>query len=466
MRSLLHVTLRVVLGCTALTLPAVAQVPASIGGVVLSAGGDPVVGAEVELPELRRRTTTDSEGKFLFADLPAGEYLLSVSSPRFGGAVQRFAVQEGGETSLEISLDKLVHSGAISVTAVGVARGLSELTTPVDVLAGDDLAFRRQSTLGETLAQQPGVTSTSYGQGSSRPVIRGLGEDRIRILENGLDTGDVSSIGPDHAVSMDPLAAERVEVVRGPATVLWGANAIGGVVNVLDGRVPDRPATAPVTGIVELEAGSNADKLSGALKLDGGSERWAWHLDLYGRDQDDYSSPARRPVEDGEHERESDLEEEHEKAYETGTVENTWTEAAGATVGASYVTDRGFIGVAVGGYDTRYGIPGHHHSDEAEEHDLAVRLGVKQGDGHDDEEEGVSSDLEQRRVDLHSQLDAPFAGFSALRFSTGWRDYTHQEIEGDELGTQFNNRWTEARLDLVNQRFRGFEGTLGLHYVN
>jgi iron complex outermembrane receptor protein len=358
------------------------------------------------------------------------------------------------------------------VTAVGVARGLSELTTPVDVLAGEDLAFRRQSTLGETLAQQPGVTSTSYGQGSSRPVIRGLGEDRIRILENGLDTGDVSSIGPDHAVSMDPLAAEQVEVVRGPATVLWGANAIGGVVNVLDGRVPDRPATAPVTGIVELEAGSNADKLSGALKLDGGSGRWAWHLDLYGRDQDDYSSPARRPVEDSEHEHEGEShegehEEDHEEAYETGTVENTWTEAAGATVGASYVTDRGFIGVAVGGYDTRYGIPGHHHSDEAEEHDHAVRLGVKQGDGHDDdEEEGVYSDLEQRRVDLHSQLDAPFAGFSALRFSAGWRDYTHQEIEGDELGTQFNNRWTEARLDLVNQRFRGFEGTLGLHYVN
>jgi iron complex outermembrane recepter protein len=269
MRSLLHVTLRVVLGCTALTLPAVAQVQASISGVVLSAGGDPVAGAEVELPELRRRTTTDSEGKFLFADLSAGEYLLSVSSPRFGGAVQRVAVREGVETSVEISLDKLIHSGAISVTAVGVARGLSELTTPVDVLAGEDLAFRRQSTLGETLAQQPGVTSTSYGQGSSRPVIRGLGEDRIRILENGLDTGDVSSIGPDHAVSMDPLAAERVEVVRGPATVLWGANAIGGVVNVLDGRVPDRPATAPVTGVAEVESGSNADKLSGALKLDG-----------------------------------------------------------------------------------------------------------------------------------------------------------------------------------------------------
>ncbi len=141
----------------------------------------------------------------------------------------------------------MVHSGSISVTAAGVARSLSELTTPVDVLGGEDLLLRKQSTLGETLAQQPGVTASTYGQGSSRPVIRGLGADRIRILENGLDTGDVSSIGPDHAVAMDPLAAEQIEVVRGPAAVLWGANAIGGVVNVLDGRVPDRPATAPVT---------------------------------------------------------------------------------------------------------------------------------------------------------------------------------------------------------------------------
>ena len=141
-----------------------------------------------------------------------------------------------------MALDKLVHAQGITVTAAGVARSLSEVVHPVDVLGGEDLVLRKQSTLGETLAQQPGVTASTYGQGSSRPVIRGLGQDRIRILENGLDTGDVSSIGPDHSVAMDPLTAEQIEVVRGPAAVLWGANAIGGVVNVLDGRVPDRPA--------------------------------------------------------------------------------------------------------------------------------------------------------------------------------------------------------------------------------
>jgi iron complex outermembrane receptor protein len=428
-------------------------------GIVLDTAGDPVVDAEVSLPELRRVTVTDDLGRFEFTGIAPGAYLLAVASSRAGGAVQRVSAGVGIGEPVTITLDKLVHAQAITVTAAGVARGLGEVAQPVDVLGGEDLLLRKQSSLGETLAQQPGVTATTYGQGSSRPVIRGLGEDRIRILENGLDTGDVSSIGPDHAVSMDPLAAEQIEVVRGPAAVLWGANAIGGVVNVLDGRVPDRPATAPLTGTVELEAASNADKLAGAVKLDGGTGHFAWHLDVYARDQDDYTSPAERPVEEHDHEPEP-LKDEHEEEVETGTVENSWAEAQGATIGGSYVTDRGFIGIAFGGYDTEFGIPGHHHHHEEEPEPL------KEEPGHEEEEEGVYSDLEQRRVDLHGQLDDPFRGFSSVRLSAGWRDYRHDEIEGDELGTRFTNEWTEARLDLVNQELLGFAGTLGLQATN
>jgi len=424
-------------------------------GIVLDAAGDPVSGAEVSLPELRRTVLTDSGGRFEFTALPPGEYLLSVSSRRSGSAVHRAAT---GPTHVEVILDKLVHAEGITVTASGVARGLTEVAQPVDVLGGEDLMLRRQSSLGETLAQQPGVNASSFGQGASRPVIRGLGADRIRILENGLDTGDVSSIGPDHAVSMDPLAAEQIEVVRGPAAVLWGANAIGGVVNIIDGRVPDRPATAPVAAALEFELGSNADKRSGAVKLDGGAGRFAWHADLYARDQDDYSSPAKRPVEEDEHHDEPLKEEHNHEEYETGTVENSWAEAAGATLGGSYVTDSGFIGLAIGGYQTEYGIPGHHHHHEEEP------VVLKQE--HDNEEAGVYADLEQRRVDLHGQLDDPFAHFSAVRLSAGWRDYRHDEIEGDELGTRFDNEWTEARLDLVNESILGFDGTLGLQFVN
>ncbi len=212
----------VMVAMVAASVPALADNRASIRGLVLSSGGDPVAGATVSLPELRQETVSDSLGEFVFPDLAEGDYLVNVESDRFGGAVLRVAASADPGEGVRITLDKLVHSGRISVTATGLARGLGEVVNPVDVLAGEDLQLRKQSSLGETLAQQPGVTATSYGQGSSRPVIRGLGQDRIRILENGLDTGDVSSIGPDHAVAIDPLAAEQIEVVRGPATVLWG----------------------------------------------------------------------------------------------------------------------------------------------------------------------------------------------------------------------------------------------------
>jgi iron complex outermembrane receptor protein len=449
--------------------PAFAKENHELTGTVVSSGDEPVLDATVSLPELRRETATNERGEFTFTGLPSGEYLLSVDSPRFGGAVQRVLVGDDATGPIEIALDQRVHAEGITVTATGIVRGLDEVVNPVGILGGEDLLVRQQSTLGETLAQQPGVSATTYGQGSSRPVIRGLGEDRIRILENGLDTGDVSSIGPDHAVAMDPLAAEQVEVVRGPAALLWGANAIGGVVNVLDGRVPDHPAADTIAGAVQLEYGSNADKKAGSVKLDGGSGHFAWHANLYARDQDDYTSPAERPAGEHDHDPEGEDDEEpgYEEAFETGTVANSWAKAKGATLGASYVSDRGFIGIALGGYDTEYGIPGHHHHHEEAGLLLGSLLDDDPGDdGEAEEHAGVHSEMEQRRIDLHGQLDDPFAGFSALRLSAGWRDYNHEEIEGDVLGTRFENRWSEARLDAVNRPWGSFSGTVGLHWIN
>lgn len=437
---------------------AAAASAATLTGQVVSAGGDPVPDAVVSLVDLRLENRTDADGRFHFEDLPEGELLVEVSSPRFGGSVQRVFVREGGPIDVTFELDQLVHSDRITVTATGVASSLSEVVAPVDVLSGTELILRREATLGETLARQPGVSSTSYGQGSSRPVIRGLGSDRIRILENGLDTGDVSSLGPDHAVSSDPLAAERVEVVRGPGTLLYGSNALGGVVNILDGRVPDRSATAPVTGTVQLEYGSNADRLAGAAKLDGGSGTMAWHLDLYARDQGDYSSPAPRLAAE-EHD-DGEPGGDHWDDAEAGTVQNSYASAQGATLGASYVANRGYIGIAVSGLDNEYGIPSHgHHHDESP---LLAKI-LEGEDGN--EEHDVHTELEQRRVDVHGRLDRPFGGLAAVRLSVGWRDYNHQEIEGDRVGTRFENTWTEARLEGLHERLVGFTGTIGLHWI-
>jgi iron complex outermembrane receptor protein len=461
---------------------------ATLKGTILTAGEAPADQVTVLLVELRRSTVTGADGAFVFEDLPPGNYLLNVESPTAGGAAVRVEVVDEGEP-LVVRLNQRVHAGTVSVTAAGTARSLAELIAPADVLSGDNLDFRREATLGETLKNQPGVASSSYGQGSSRPVIRAQAGDRIRILENGLDTGDVSSIGPDHAVSADPLSAESIEVVRGAATLLYGGNAIGGVVNISDGRIPEREADEPISGEVELFGGTVADQWGGRFRLDGGSGRFAWHADGFIRDADDYESPAEHLLEEGEHHHDEGDEHDHEgedhdededhdhdeDVVGTGRVTNTFAESAGASVGLSYVADRGFIGIAFSGLDAEYGIPGHHHHHEGDhDHDGDEHHdgeGEHEGDDdhdHEGEEEGdVYTKQEQRRIDIHGQLDRPTDGLRALRFRAGWRDYEHREIEGDEIGTRFTNEFTEIRAEALHEPLWGvLEGTVGLHWVD
>jgi iron complex outermembrane receptor protein len=434
---------------TLLLLPvglAGAAEPAELTGTVTTAAGVPAADALVFLVEARLETTTDAQGQFEFPDLTPGNYLLSVSSPRSGGAMLQ--VQVEGPTTVAIELDQLVHSETITVTSTGFARRATEVIQPVDLLGGDELLLRREATLGETLAQQPGVASTGYGRGASRPVIRGLGGDRVRLLENGLDSGDVSALGPDHQVSIDPLTTEHIEVVRGPGTLLYGGTAIGGVVNVIDSRIPDRPADRPLSGTIDIGAATNADEYTASVRLDGGSGRIAWHADAYLRDAGDYTSPAR-------HRAAGEEDHDEETEWQRGTVANTASQATGTTLGLSWIGDSGYIGVAVSGLSSEYGIPGHGHAEHG--HEEA---------GHNDEDERVTSELEQRRADLHGQLDNPFPGIRAIRLRMGWRDYQHQEIEGDEVGTRFDNQLGELRLEGLLAPIAGFEGTAGIHVIS
>ena len=431
----------------------------TLRGSVLSAAGQPVSEADVSLPELRLDTTSDDDGRFSFPDVPSGEHYLVAASLRFGSAVVRVDVA-GDATAVTVTLDQHIHTGSVSVTATGRLRGLDEVVAPVDVLSDEELARRVEATLGGTLAQQPGVAAGGAGRGSGRPVIRGLAGDRIRVLENGLGSGDVSSIGPDHATSVEPLAAERIEVVRGPATLLYGGTAVGGVVNVLDGRIPDRVPDAAVSGTVQLSASTNSDELGGSLALDGGAGAFAWHLQAFGRDSDDYSSPARRSAaEDPEHEGE-----EHDGVFETGRVENSFVESRGGALGMSWVGDRGWVGLAASAYDSDYGVPGHSHQHEAQGPSTG-RVLAEQDEEHEDEE-AVTIDLEQRRLDLHGRLDAPLTGVEAVQLRVGWRDYSHRELEGRDVGTRFANRFVEGRLEALLAPLAGFEGVAGLHWLD
>lgn len=409
-----------------------------ITGRVLSSGGIPVPDARVELRELNRRVTVDGQATFRMEGVPAGRYVLEATSVSGGKGTTKVVVTADGETEVDIILD--VHSfhtyhEAIVVSASIDPRQQEDVAQAVNVLSGEELALRVQPTLGETLAQEPGVSSTSFAPGASRPVIRGFTGERVRILQNGLGTGDVSQTGDDHAVALDPLAAEQIEVIRGPAVLLYGGAAVGGVVNVVDNSIPQYRFEDAFIGRVELTLGTVADERSGALNLEGSSGNWAWHLDALSRKTDDYEIPGYADA-------------GHEESF--GILENSDLETSRAALGLSrFFGDSGFLGVSFSGYETEFGIPGHGHGEEGEE----------EGDGEEEHhgEEPVRSDLRQRRVDLHGAISRPFGLFDGARFRFGLFDYEHKELVGEEIGTLFQSEGWEGRLEF-SQRQRGVLG--------
>ncbi|HVR71447.1 MAG TPA: TonB-dependent receptor [Vicinamibacteria bacterium] len=433
--------------------PAIAAT-GTVSGRVLASSGEPARDAHVEIVELGRRVEVDESGRFHFEGVPPGAYIIQAESARAGLSVARVEVAAAQDLTLEVTLDHALHQEVVVVTATPGAATLSEIAQPVSVLSGRELSLRMQPTLGETLAQEPGVSSTYFGPGASRPVIRGLGGDRIRIMQNGLGTADASSTSPDHAVSFDPLSAQQLEVVRGPATLLYGSNAVGGVVNVIDDRVPDTVPDRPLHGKLDLSGASAAEERSGAFSLSGGKEPFAWHADFLRRKTSDVGIPgfaesAALRAEEGEEG------EEHEQIE--GTLGNSALDNTSGSVGASLVGNRGFLGLAVSGLDSLYGVPGHAHHEE-EEHE-----GEEEEHAEDeDEEAAVRIDLRQRRGDLRGEWRDPFAGFQAVRLRFGVADYEHEELEGEETGTVFSNESWEGRLELRHRAAGPFAGSFGL----
>lgn len=391
-----------------------ASVGTLAGKVIYHADGSAVVGAQVRLAGTTRQAETDAAGAFRFEQMPAGSYLVVVETDRFGDASANTAVIADETTEVEIPLDLSIHGDELVVTATADARTLAELAQPVGVLSGAELAVAARGSLGETLSTQPGVNSTFFGAGASRPVVRGQGGNRIRILENGVDSGDVSDTSPDHAVALDPLSAEKIEVVRGAATLLYGSNAIGGVVNVIDDRIAEYRSSSPIEGRVQLVGGSNADETTGAIAVGGSLGALAWRAGGFTRTSDDYASG------DGE-------------------VVNSDSESDGANLGLSFVGERGFFGAAYRAYDANYGNPA---------------------------EEEVRLDQRQRRIDVRGGITTPVGIFKNLRLRFGQSDYEHTELEGSEVGTVFLNDAWEARLDAPHRQLGIFQGAVGLQVAN
>lgn len=313
----------------------------------------------------------------------------------------------------------------------------------VDVLDEEALGIAPAATLGDLVSGLPGVRSTAFSPGASRPVIRGLSGPRVQVLTNGLGMIDASSVSPDHQVAVDPAEARRIEIVRGPSTLVFGGSAIGGVVNIIDDRIPTQPAEGGVDGHVSAQYSSVDDGRSFGARLKANAGPLVLSLDGFTRDASDYDVPvfpesARLLAEEGE------------EAGDERSVANTFVELDQIGAGLSWIGPRGFLGASVRRVETTYGVPGHEHEPDP----LAPDAG------------GVSIGLEQTRYDVRGELTFDAGPFSAARLSAGWADYAHTEFEGDEVGTQFFSEGAEGRLELIQRERGGWQGVVGAQLLD
>jgi iron complex outermembrane receptor protein len=302
-------------------------------------------------------------------------------------------------------------------------RGELDMAQPVSVLKGDDLRRKREASLGDTLSRELGVASSSFGPGAGRPIIRGLDGPRVRVLENGVGTLDISSISPDHAVTAESLNASQIEILRGPSTLLYGSGASGGVVNVVNGRIPNQLFKS-IKGNIEARGNTATEERTGAFNANGSIGQASWSVGGFKRKTGDYHIPGRA--------NESDLN------SRAGVVENSAVSSGGLSAGGSYVGERGFLGGSVARFDSEYGIPG---------------------------PEGAKIDLKQTRYDLAGELEKPIAGFEKLKVRMGYNDYKHAEIESTgEIATRFKNRGLESRAELLHSPIANWKGVFGMQF--
>ncbi|MDP5210944.1 TonB-dependent receptor [Microbulbifer sp. 2205BS26-8] len=354
----------------------------------------------------------------------------------------------------------------VSVTVSPLDKPADAVAAPVSILSGNALRSAASTTLGQTLQDQLGVANASFGGGVGLPVIRGQSANRVKILSDNLDVADASNTSSDHAASIEPLLAERIEILRGPAALRYGSGAIGGVVNVIDGRIPT-VVPQELEGALELRH-NTADSLDASVfRLGGGTGQLAWYLDGVYRENGDTEIPGLAILERGDahEEHEEHGEDEHEEEFNTnGFVGNTNARAHSYSGGVSWITDSGYVGLSVNRLKNNYGIPlgtHEHHHEEEEDHE---------GEDHDElehsEPEAVRIDMAQTRYDLKGEHRFDSDYWDKLRVRIGYNDYEHTELEGGVPGTRFTNQAWEGRVELTHDSGGEWRGAYGLQLMD
>lgn len=319
----------------------------------------------------------------------------------------------------------------VAVTGNPLGLDADQLIVPVTVLNGRELSLKRESTLGETLNGIPGVSSTSFGPNASRPVIRGLDAERVRIMQNGVGVVDASSLSFDHAVSVDPLIIEQVDVIRGPAALLYGGSAVGGVVNAVDHRIPTEKLTG-ITGRTEVRLGGPANESNMAGVVDVGNGQIAIHADAYARKSNDLTIPGfavsnRKALVDGT------------LQTNNGTLKNSSATSDGGALGASLTFDNGYLGASYSGFNSNYGTVA---------------------------EQNVRIDMKSQRWDIASEFTDLGNIVNRVKFRLAHTDYQHQEIDAGIVGTTFKNSGIEGSLETGHGKIGNMSGVVGLQFQN
>ena len=385
-----------------------------------------------------------------------------------------FAQEEAPET-----LDTII------VTGVGPQRTSDEMVGNVTAIDRGELVQKLSGTLGDTLSTEAGVSTTFFGQGASRPVLRGLGAERVLVLANGIGTIDASAASPDHQVATDGIDAEKIEIVRGPAALAYGGQAIGGVVNVIDGLIVESLPDEPVSfdGFAATNSANEGSELRGKARFATGP--FVLTLSASARDFGDYDIPGfaesslLRAMEEDEHDDHDDEDhddedhdhDEHEDEEIRDTMENSFLQSETYSAGFSWVGDDAFLGFAIRQQTSSYGLPGHEHHHEEEEHDDHNDEDDHDDEDHDDEdheheEESPFIDLEQTRYDIRGGAKLNAGPLTHIAGNLSYADYEHIEFEGaGEPGTVFTTEGTEGRLEL-GHAFGEFVGAAGVQFLD
>lgn len=313
----------------------------------------------------------------------------------------------------------------------------------------------RATTIGDALADELGVYSNQFGSGASRPVIRGQDGPRVKVLQHASETADVSTLSPDHAVTVDPILAKQVEVIRGPSTLLYGAGTVGGLVNVTDQKIPMQMPEDGLEGTVGLRYNTGSDeKLASAGVTAAVGENFALRVEGAKRKANDYIAPdyvVEEPHGD------------HVHIHKERRVGNTFAEGQTVNIGGSWIHDRGFVGLSYSNRQDQYGLPGHSHEYHGcEIHGDHFHCPKPSEAEHDHEETaGPWVDLKSERYEVRTELEQPFAGFEKLRAHASFTDYEHDELEESEVISNFKSKGYDARLELVHVPVAGWEGVIG-----